>query len=50
MEESNELTLVGSASDEEYVAMIFLDEYCRELVHSSLPHASISTTSGGDEN
>ena len=50
MEESNEITLVVLTSDEEYAAISLLDEYCRELIHSSSPYTSISSKSGGDEN
>ena len=27
-----------------------MDEYCRELIHTSTPHTSISATSNGEEN
>ena len=50
MQESNELNLVGSTSDEEDAAISLVDEYCRELIHSSSPQNSILATSGGDEN
>ena len=50
MEESNELKLVGSASDGEDAAISWVDEYCRDVIHGSTPHTSISATSGGDEN
>ena len=49
MEESDELTLVGSASDEEYTDIILLDKYSIEMIHSST-HTSISSISSGDEN
>ena len=50
MEDSDEITLVGSTSDEEDATISFVDVYCRELIHDSSPHTSISSTSGGDEN
>ena len=49
MEESDEPTLVGSASDEEYVAIISVDKYCINLIHSST-HTPISAKSSGEEN
>ena len=50
MEESDELSLVGSASDEEDATISWLDEYCRNFIHSSTPHTYILTTSCGDQN
>ena len=48
IEELDELTLVGPANDEEDAAISLVDEYCRELIHSSSTHTSISATLGGD--
>ena len=50
MEELDELNLVGPANDEKDVAICWVDEYCRELVHSSTPRTSILATASGDEN
>ena len=50
MEELDELNLVGPANDEKDAAICWVDEYCREPIHSSTPHTSISATSSGDEN
>ena len=50
MEESYELTLVGLANDEEYATISWFNHYCSELIHSSIPHTSILSTSSGYEN
>ena len=49
MEESDEPTLVGSASDKKYAAIRWVDKYGKYIIHSST-HTSISATSSGDEN
>ena len=49
MEESDEPTLVGSASDKKYAEIIWVDKYGKYLIHIST-HTSISATSSGDEN
>ena len=51
MEESDEITLVGSSSDEEDATISLVDDNCRDmtLAHNYLTHMFISTTSFGDE-
>ena len=49
MEETDELTSVGSAIEEEEEAISWVDKYCRDLIHNST-HTSISATSSGDAN
>ena len=44
MEEWDELTLVGSSIDEEDASISLVDEYCRELIHTSSPQNSILST------
>ena len=49
MEETDEITLVESSIDEDEEAIIWVDNYFRDMIHSS-SHTSISTSSSGDEN
>ena len=49
MEETDEITSVGSAIEEQEEAISWVDKYFRYLIHSST-HTSISASSSGDEN
>ena len=49
MEETHELTSVGSAIEEEEEIVSWVDRYCRYIIHSST-HTSISASSSENEN
>ena len=49
MEETHELTSVGSAIKEEEKIVSWVDKYCKDLIQIST-HTSISASSNGDEN
>ena len=49
LEEARDLTFTKTTNGGCCESISLMDEYCKELVHISSPHTSISATSCGDE-
>ena len=50
LEEAHNLTVTKPTNEVSFTFIRLMDECCRELVHNSSPHTSISATSCGNKN